>query len=330
MVRLSQSTGLPGILPRKIYKTSQSRGAELDEIYQNRVLRSSTVLIPLSLWLNGSIKPPAEGFENGYILITQPSDYVANKDELPKEVCLGRNLLIFYRLRKEWDDYPPGKFNWRPATSRTSFQGGNPPLGGHYVARVPSLTRKEADQIFQAFTDRNTTGVGAGIRVYEYASTKTCELTRYQLAFLAWRTRGMVEAASEEFGKGKALAGKNHVDDFCNANGLDDIDKLKRIRALKDEETICPLCLEPIEADELLSRLRQVEGREVPDLTVTAANMFHLEELKPGVYNHRIYNLAWGHHHCNTVTRDAGIKPTLNWMAEVLKNNKYTVKAPEA
>ena len=37
---------LPQLLDRKIYKTGQTRGADDDELYQNRVLRSSTVLIP--------------------------------------------------------------------------------------------------------------------------------------------------------------------------------------------------------------------------------------------------------------------------------------------
>jgi hypothetical protein len=40
---------LPSLLDRKIYKTGQTRGASDDEIFQNRVERNSTVLIPYSI-----------------------------------------------------------------------------------------------------------------------------------------------------------------------------------------------------------------------------------------------------------------------------------------
>lgn len=39
---------LPPLVERKIYKTGQTRGASNSEIYQNRVGRNSTVLIPLA------------------------------------------------------------------------------------------------------------------------------------------------------------------------------------------------------------------------------------------------------------------------------------------
>jgi hypothetical protein len=37
---------LPSLLERKIYKTGQTRGADDGVIYQNRVSRNSTLLIP--------------------------------------------------------------------------------------------------------------------------------------------------------------------------------------------------------------------------------------------------------------------------------------------
>ncbi|MBD5308340.1 MAG: restriction endonuclease, partial [Bacteroides sp.] len=43
-------------------------------------------------------------------------------------------------------------------------------------------------------------------------------------------------------------------------------------------------------------------------------------------FNHRPYNLGWGHHHCNVVVKDSGIEPTLDWMRRVLiKNNIKTL-----
>jgi BstXI restriction endonuclease len=60
----------------------------------------------------------------------------------------------------------------------------------------------------------------------------------------------------------------------------------------------------------------------VSDLTVTQLNLFHIDELRIGKFNHRPYNLGWGHHHCNIVVKDAGIIDTLIWMNQVIERNK--------
>jgi hypothetical protein len=46
LARAEKLPKLPQLLERKIYKTGQTRGADDDVIYQNRVGRNSTVLIP--------------------------------------------------------------------------------------------------------------------------------------------------------------------------------------------------------------------------------------------------------------------------------------------
>lgn len=76
--------------------------------------------------------------------------------------------------------------------------------------------------------------------------------------------------------------------------------------------------------------MEQAEGRAVLDLTITQLNLFHISELRMGVFNHRPYNLGWGHHHCNVVVKDAGIHETLRWMDEVLSRNVQEGHFPEA
>ena len=89
----------------------------------------------------------------------------------------------------------------------------------------------------------------------------------------------------------------------------------------KDGYTICPLCLKHISAKGFCARIQQAEGRNVPDLTVTEVSLFHIRELRTGEFNHKPYNLGWGHHHCNVVVKDAGIDATLEWMREVIARN---------
>lgn len=310
-------TGLPPEIGTKLYKTGQTRGADDDQIYQNRVLRSSTALIPFEQWRDGALFTSV-GFENGFIVLASPEQYYLDnapnaRPDLPKGLELGRNLLLFYETRLQLSQYSPSALGLFPATSRTA------PLGGQYVARVSNTTSQGQNAIREGFA----TGAlkGAGIRVYECASTAELEATRLQLAFLAWRTPGILELASASGTEDPRLC-KELIDKACHEKGLADVFRLQEARVLNaGEVTICPLCLKPILAMELASREKQVEGREVHDLTITPANLFHLVELRVGWFNHRRYNLGWGHHHCNTVARDWGLLPTLQWMREVIARN---------
>ena len=323
MPRLDYKSGLPRSLGTKIYKTGQTRGAENDEIFQNRVLRNNTALIPLTVWCNDSFKIPENGFEKGLIVYASPNEYFSSnppepKPDLPNNLILGENLLIYYRSRAEWDQYTPNRYGWTYAKSRTS------PLNGQYIARVPNTTSQEHNQIFEGFTGANSGGKGAGIRVYEYASKRVIERTWYQLAYLAWHTIG-IDKLVHEPETDNPQEYKDFVISHCKKEGLDDQSRLEEARIMLKGQTVCPLCLEPIKAIEMCSRVEQALGREVLDLTVTTTNLFHIKELRPGYFNHREYNLGWGHHHCNTVARDMGIQKTLDWMVTVLQANGYTV-----
>lgn len=312
---------LPQLLDRKIYKTGQTRGADDDEIYQNRVGRNSTVLIPYSFWSNSFKFPPGEdSFEKDFIVLISPSEYFGNTeiehDIESKGLALGENMLVFYETREQWDRNNPDEFGWRPANNRTN------PLGGQYVARVPATTATDGgDKIGRGFSA--TSGKGAGIRVYEYASTNTNKQCRTQLEALYWLCRNSESVASQNgMSADDALIRKKAILLICSENGLLDYEKLTAARALNQErKTICPLCLEELSGNGFFNRMQQAEGREVPDLTVTEINLFHIEELRTRIYNHRPYNLGWGHHHCNVVTKDSGIYETLKWMNTVLKRN---------
>lgn len=312
---------VPELLLRKIYKTGQTRGADDDDIFQNRVGRNSTVLIPYAYWGQCS-KPPAgeDNFENGLIALISPRAYFTDKNitkTLAAEgIVLGKNAVVFYQTRAEWNDYNPEKQGWKPAERRTS------PLKGQYVARVPATTALEkGGKINRGFT--KTKSKGAGIRIYEYASSKTIGLCRWQLEALFWLCED-AEPVLAQHGMTAEDAAKRKagVLKACEEAKLLDFQRLIAARALdKNRRAVCPLCLETLSAKGFLSRLEQAAGREVHDLTVTQLNLFHVKELRLDSFNHRPYNLAWGHHHCNTVTKDSGIEDTLQWMYSVVQRN---------
>lgn len=329
--------GLPGLLARKLYKTGQTRGADDDEIYQNRVLRTNPVLVPYRVWIAHELVR-TQSYEKGYIVLLAPGDYFS-PGETPSArdarlmslgLRLGENALVFWETRAELDAFPVPS-DWTPANSRKCGA-----LGGQYVARIPNTTRDNDSQIREGYTAKPK---GAGIRFYEYASTTDIERARLQLEVLYWHSHGALEAATaailEERGLGeedrddiaqKLAERRDAVMDGAAALELWDVDKLRGSRILNEkDQTTCPLCLVPVPATGFYTRLAQAEGREVHDLTVTSINLFHVRELRTGAFNHVPYNLGWGCHHCNTVTKDSGIQATLDWMREVLERNGFAV-----
>jgi len=311
---------LPQLLNSKIYKTGQTRGADDDVIFQNRVNRNSTVLIPFDYYDRCSIAPDNNGaFENGFIVLIKPEDYFDKPSVIQfmkdAKLKLGINALLFYETRNQWNTYNPIEKRLKFAKSRLT------PLGGHYVARVPSTTAEDDEKIIHGF---NSSGLkGAGIRVYEYASSNIIKECHLQLEYLYWHCVDSLEISVSAGMKNEdIIARKSAIIELCETRGLADNDRLLQARMIdKQENTVCPLCLERLSASGFLNRLEQAEGRYVPDLTVTQINLFHIRELKTGEFNHRQYNLGWGHHHCNVVCKDSGIIETLRWMKIILEKN---------
>lgn len=314
---------LPSKIRSKIYKTGTTRGADDSQIYQNRVKRSSTVLIPYKEYKKDkSIQSDCKNnkFSNGYIVLIDPDDYCKNKSKLNVQyLYLGENLLVFFRTRNEWEKYGYLTNSWTPASSRKK------PLGGQYVARIPATTSKDknrGDKIYRGF--EKPSKKGAGIRLYEYSSDKNVDRCRLQLEAIIWLCKDaesvMVQAGMTVEG---AQERKKAKIDEAKRKGLLDREKLIKARIIDENGiTVCPLCLEEISCSGFIDSLEIPEGREVPDLTVTQNNLFHIHELKYGEYNHKPYNLGWGHHYCNVVAKDTGIQVALDWMQKVLDKNR--------
>jgi len=301
----------------KIYKTGQTRGADDDVIFQNRVARNSTVLIPYRDFesYHRMIQNGFQ-FEKGYIVLIRPEDFfepsVANK--LKKfGLRLGANMLVFYETREQWKNYPILK-SWKVATSRTA------PLKGQYVARVPATTAKGEGKIIKGFNQ--TKLKGAGIRVYEYADAETIKLCKLQLEYLFWSCYDIEVFLNSADKDGKLRKRKEATILEAEKSNVANKEQLLKARITDSMGfTICPLCLQRISAKNFATKIAQAEGREVPDLTVTDVSLFHINELRTGQFNHCLYNLGWGHHHCNVTIADRGVEATLEWMLKIVRDN---------
>ena len=138
-----------------------------------------------------------------------------------------------------------------------------------------------------------------------------------------WQPRYNVTPSQPVLAATDAATRKAAILAECRKIGLLDTERLSKARILNAQQnTICPLCLEELSGQRFFNRMEQAGGRNVPDLTVTQVNLFHIQELKTGILNHRPYNVGWGHHHCNVVVKDSGILETLVWMRDVVERNK--------
>lgn len=311
---------LPVEIVKKIDKTAMTRGAQpYGRVpYQNRVRRWNRAVVPLRF--RGA--RPQDGYENGFVIMVRPEEYFdpttkAKQRDFPITVVIGQNAFVYYDNRKTWRDYPPQNQGWKPC--RVSVDGlaarRRDPAGkdeGHYLARVPATTAHgdEGKEVIQ--------GMPQGIRFFEFASQETTWQIMMQLAFLAWQTEGLRDFAAGPMPPALQV--------ILESLGLADIPRLEALRVIRAGITCCPLCLESIQATDLMEKVEQAEGREVVDLTITEANLFHLQPLLPGVFNHITYGLGWGHHHCNAAARDMGITETLDWMERILRNSGRALK----
>lgn len=311
---LSALSNLPKEIVKKIDKTSMTRGAQPYERvpFENRVRRWNRAVVPFAF----RKARPGAGYENGYVIIVRPEEYFdaatkQKKQNFPNDVAVGNNAFVYYDNRKHWNDYPPDKYGWQPC--RVLLEGREVKKRtngvtdeGHILARVPATTTPgpEGERIVQ--------GMPQGIRFFEYASQEETWKTMMQLAFLAWKSVDIDEYSSGSM--------PMQLESILQHYDLANIPKLESIGAVRKGVTCCPLCLEQIKALDLIERVPQTAGREVVDLTITKANLFHSDALVPGAFNHRVYGVAWGHYHCNMVARDMGVEQTLDWMQKVLTN----------
>lgn len=310
---------LPRLLQSKIYKTGQTRSANDDVIYQNRANRNGTVLIPFeSIHLFDISIFTSNRFESGFIVIISPEDYYTNPETLvimkARKLKLGVNVILFYETRAQWNAFNPYKNKLIVAEKRTS------PIDGHFVARVLSSPSRDEEKIILGFNTSRCKG--AGIRVAEYASLLTIKSCYLQLEYLFWLCYNSKEVA---LGAGMTeIEIENRmtvISTACDNQKLSNNDRLYKTRIIDNvKNTICPLCLKKINAEAFLLNFLESDEKSDIDKDISPINLFYINQLKTGEFNHSPYNLAWGHHNCNMICKETGVIETIKWMKEVVVN----------
>jgi hypothetical protein len=103
-------------------------------------------------------------------------------------------------------------------------------------------------------------------------------------------------------------------------------DLLTKIGSLQKQKVVCPLCRREVFLDEFFDEIDQDEGREVQDNTQRNIVLMHIQALAPGLLNHSIFNLGWGHSFCNTIQGGKDIIETIEELTEIIKNyNRFII-----
>lgn len=310
---------LPPLLQSKIYKTGQTRSANDDVIFQNRANRNGTVLIPFeSIRLFDISIFTTNRFESGFIVLISPEEYYGNPDTAvlmrARKLKLGVNCILLYETRAQWNEFNPYKNKLVVAEKRTS------PIDGHFVARIPSSTSKNEEKIILGF--KTSSCKGAGIRVAEYASLLTIKSSHLQLEYLFWLCYNAKEVA---LGAGMTESEIENrmtaITTACNNQKLANTDRLYKTRIIDSaKNTICPLCLKKLSADAFLINFFESAEKSDVNNEISQINLFYINQLKTGEFNHVPYNLAWGHQNCNMICKETGVIETIKWMKEVVVN----------
>lgn len=114
----------------------------------------------------------------------------------------------------------------------------------------------------------------------------------------------------------------NDLEKECKKKGLLDYTKLMNINGWDPvvKRPICPLCSKPLSCEDFFKEIEQQEGRRVFDNTQREVVLMHVNALRPGRLNHRVYNLSWGHAFCNTIQGDKDISETIDELQQIINN----------
>ncbi len=133
-----------------------------------------------------------------------------------------------------------------------------------------------------------------------------------------------MEEENHEQYKEKFSEELNKLKSFCKENELLDYDKLTELGVWNNEKNhiICPLCHKQIYLNQFFENVEQMKGREVIDNTQKEIVLMHIEALAPGKFNHRPYNLGWGHNYCNLIQGDRDLNETIGILEDIIQKYK--------
>jgi len=149
-----------------------------------------------------------------------------------------------------------------------------------------------------------------GIRQDEYCSRVDQGFIVAQMAYLAWSISG----TRARFGVSST---PQYLIDFLSANNMLDLPRMQAVGMISSNGVAqCPFCCEELTYQDLIGQANQQVGRRLSSSNATALHLMHIEPLKMGSFNHKPYNLAFGHAKCNHAQGEDSISDSISFLFE--------------
>gem|GEM_PF-2750017 len=236
-------------------------------------------------------------FSPGYVVAISPRDYFVenwNEQEIHEALTIGENAIVLYRNEQDLVRYPPeeGWSIWNLHDPEGEFvcswqqcrrDGGKV---GHYACWYHT---NDGFSSGETLASRHH----LGIRQDEYADELEVRHIMAQLAYLLWNSIGAETYLEREI--------PTYLIDYLDFFGLRNSQLYLENGTMNSIGiTTCPFCLRQLNVEEFTASQQQQVGRETAMSNSTELEMMHITPLQMGEFNHRRYNLGWGHKKCNS------------------------------
>ena len=298
----------------KIHRSPKdTAGKQADSVWgflQNKVSRSSFVVIPYAIFREnpGIINRNWDHrFSPGYVVTIPPMEYFTenwNEQEIHGLLTLGYNAIVFYTNEQDLLRYPPeeGWSIWNLHDSEEQFLSSWPRYGdggtvGHYACWYHTDSGFSSGE---TIASRHH----LGIRQDEYADQLEVRHIMAQLAYLLWNSIGATTYLGRET--------PTYLIDYLDFFGLSNPQLYLENGTMNSMGiTTCPFCLRQLNVEEFTASQQQQVGRETAMSNSTELEMMHIIPLQMGEFNHRRYNLGWGHKKCNSAQGGESISESI-------------------
>ena len=282
----------------------------------------------------------------------------SRRKDFPKSLELGKNSFLYFKDIKDWKSY--GKFcnGFEEVVElSTNHSGQKRSWFGEYCKFINNTKPEKVSLIcgsgyskqraadkkqleskllkkLEKYGDLSNFEIdkkfpaqaGLGNFDYDYASRDEANNICDQLTYMALKIPGFkstLKSQNDSITMKDINELEKRITKRCQDKNLLDFNKLSAVGAWDKINNcpICPLCKVKIRADEFLETASQVDGRKEEDNTRAEIVLMHIKALRPGEFNHRTYNLGWGHMHCNAIQSDMTIDEALAELKRILKKN---------
>lgn len=268
---------------------------------QNKVNRASTAAVPLNVYLQYPALRTHQ-YDAGFLVYVTPREHFSGL--VPPELRIGHDYIVLYTVQTELDNHPPLQ-TWSIFELINEAGNGVSSWASAYDWRGDYYVRVKRNSVLYY---GGSTAKAIGIRQDEYCSKADQRFVVGQTSYLAWS----MPSTRTHFGVATI---PTFVSDYLIAHNMLDLNRMHSVGMINANGIAqCPFCREELSFQELINQATQQVGRQLSSSNATALHLMHIDPLKMGIFNHKPYNLAFGHAKCNHAQGEDSISQSIDFL----------------